>query len=320
MTSCNSIRVNRSQRGYVLLAILFALTLLIIGLAAAAPRVTTALRRQKEEDLIRRGNQYALAIRRFYKKFGRYPANIDQLENTNNIRFLRRKYLDPLTGKDDWKPIQYGQARPSLGFFGQKLVTIGGQSPAGAGIGGSSINGPSGGPLSNSAGASAPGGIGVGTSSTATSTSPFSTGPGTSPLSSGTGASSSPFSNGPATGTSPTGAPAGPAGTAGNPLSTDQLGQTTFGGGAIVGFSVPSQKESLKEYEGKNHYNEWQFVYDPTLDTTLRGGGVGGAGAIPGNTPGGVNPGLNFPGGNPMSPGNPTTPTGPGAAAPQNPQ
>jgi type II secretory pathway pseudopilin PulG len=309
MTSCNSIRRNRNQRGYVLLAILFALTLLVIGLAAAAPRVTTALRRQKEEDLIRRGNQYALAIRRFYKKFGRYPANIDQLENTNNIRFLRRKYLDPLTGKDDWKPIQYGQARPSLGFFGQKLVTIGGQSPAGAGIGGSSINGASGGPLSNSAGSGANALGGVGTNSTATSGSPFS---------SGTGASSSPFSNGPAAGTSPTGASAGPAGTAGNPLSTDQLGQTTFGGGAILGFSVPSQKESLKEYEGKDHYNEWQFVYDPTLDTTLRGGGIGGAGAIPGNTPG-VNPGLNLPGANPMSPGNPTTPTGPGTA-PQNPQ
>jgi hypothetical protein len=131
----------RQEKGYVLLAILFALTLLVIGLAAAAPRAATAIRRQKEDDLIRRGNQYALAIRRFYKKFGRYPANMDQLENTNNIRFLRRKYLDPLTGKDDWKPIQFGQARPSLGFFGQKVVTTGGQSPAGAGIGGCSVNG-----------------------------------------------------------------------------------------------------------------------------------------------------------------------------------
>jgi type II secretory pathway pseudopilin PulG len=319
----NSIR--RKQRGYVLLAILFGLTLLIIGLAAAAPRVTTAIKRQKEEELIRRGNQYALAIRRFYKKFGRYPANVDQLQNTNNIRFLRRKYSDPLTGKDDWTPIQFGQARPSLGFFGQKLVTTGGQSPAGPGIGTPSINGPSGGPLSNSAGpgAGTVGGIGVGTNSTSTNASPFSSGPGSSPLSGGTGTSSSPFSSGPGASNSPTGAPAGPAGTAGNPISTNQLSQTTFGGGAIVGFSVPSQKESLKEYEGKNHYNEWQFVYDPTVDASLRGGGIGGAGAIPGNTPAG-SPGLSLPGANPMSPGNPATmptqPTGPGGAAPQNPQ
>jgi type II secretory pathway pseudopilin PulG len=322
---------NRNQRGYVLLAILFALTLLIVGLAAAAPRVTTAIKRQKEEELIRRGNQYALAIRRFYKKFGRYPANVDQLQNTNDIRFLRRKYLDPLTGKDDWTPIQYGQARPSLGFFGQKLVTVGGQSPAGAGIGTSSINGPSGGPLSNSSGTSSAtvGGIGVGTNSSSTSNSPFSSGPGSSPLSGSTGTSSSPFSsatgsnspfsNGPGASNSPTGAPAGPAGTAGNPISTDQLSQTTFGGGAIVGFSVPSQKQSLKEYQGKDHYNEWQFVYDPTVDASLRGGGIGGAGAIPGNTPAG-SPGLNLPGANPMSPGNPTTPTGPSGTTPQSPQ
>lgn len=310
------------ERGYVLLAILFALTLLVIGLAAAAPRVATAIRRQKEEDLIRRGNQYALAIRRFYKKFGRYPANMDQLENTNNIRFLRRKYLDPLTGKDDWKPIQFGQARPSLGFFGQKLVTTGGQSPAGAGIGGSSINGPAGGVLSNGAN---PSGSPLG-SSTGASSSPFSSGTGSSPLGNSSGTGSSPFSSGPgATSSSATGAPAGPTGTAGNPISTDQLSQTTFGGGAIVGFSVPSQKESLKEYQGKNHYNEWQFVYDPTLDATLRGGGVGGAGGIPGNTPGGVNPGLNVPGANPISPGitpgtTPTQPIGPTGVTPQNPQ
>lgn len=312
----------RQEKGYVLLAILFALTLLVIGLAAAAPRAATAIRRQKEDDLIRRGNQYALAIRRFYKKFGRYPANMDQLENTNNIRFLRRKYLDPLTGKDDWKPIQFGQARPSLGFFGQKVVTTGGQSPAGAGLGGSSVNGPSGGVLSNSADQS---GSPLG-SSTGANNSPFSGSAGSSPLSNSSSSSNSPFSSGPgAMGSPATGAPAGPTGTAGNPISTNQLSNTTFGGGAIVGFSVPSQKESLKEYEGKNHYNEWQFVYDPTVDATLRGGGVGGAGSIPGNTPGGVNPGLNVPGANPMSPGmtpglTPTQPTGPTGATPQNPQ
>jgi type II secretory pathway pseudopilin PulG len=280
----------RLQSGYVLLAILFALTILIVGLAAAAPRVTTALRRTQEDELIRRGQQYALAIRRFYKKFGRYPSNLDQLENTNNIRFLRRRYFDPLTGKDDWAAIQFGQARPPVGFFGQKVVNTGGLSPSGPGLGPSTIGT----------------GLGSSSNSPAGATTAGSSSSGSSFGSSGTGLRSS------ATGAS-AGSPAGQAGSAGNPLSGNQLSGRTFGGGAIVGVSIPLQKESLKEFQQKNHYNEWQFVYDPTMDPTLRGGAsAGSATGIPGATginPGGMNPGgLNSGGINHGLPTNPTTP------------
>src|SRR5690242_5597419 len=204
------------QDGYVLLAILFALTLLVIALAAAAPRAAKAIQRQKEGELIRRGEQYALAIRRFYKKFGRYPSDLDQLENTNNIRFLRRKYLDPITGKDDWQPIQFGQARPPTGFFGEKITTTGGMSPSGPGLAPSTI------------------GTGMGTSSDNSSSISSST--------SATGQTPSGQSTSPGTSTSATGgSSSGPTGTAGNPLSTDQLTGKTFGGGAIVGVSIPSK-------------------------------------------------------------------------------
>jgi len=285
---------SRRERGYVLLAILFALTVLIVGLAVAAPRTTVALQRIKEEELMRRGQQYALGVRRFYKKFGRYPSNLDQLENTNNIRFLRRRYLDPLTGKDDWTPIQFGQARPAVGFFGQKITNTSGASPSGPGLGPSTI------------------GTGLGQSSPVTSGSSTAStnGPGSS-------------TTNPTGATTTAGAPgslSGPAGSASNPFSSDQLSGRSFGGGAIVGVSVPSQKESLKEFQQKNHYNEWQFVYDPTMDPTLRGGaGAGAATGIPGatgNLPGqgigGLTPGTtnnpstnNPPANNPMSPGMP---------------
>ena len=303
-------RSKRRQGGYVLLAILFALTVLIIGLAVAAPRAAAAVQRQKEGELIRRGEQYALAIRRFYKKFGRYPSNIDQLENTNNIRFLRRRYLDPLTGKDDWTPIQFGQARPSLGFFGQKVTSVGGGlSPSGPGLGPSSI------------------GTGLGGNSSNSSSSISSSNAGTSASSSDKSATASSASTGAAGTTGPTGA-SGATGTAGNPITSSQLGGTTFGGGAIVGVSVPSQKESLKEFQQKNHYNEWQFVYDPTMDPTLRGLPGGGAGAgIPSGAGIGLNPNTGI-GLNPTSPGtttNPTSPNGPGptttpTTTPSNPQ
>src|SRR5215469_14203998 len=185
------------QSGYVLLGILFALTLLIIGLAIAAPKAATAVQRTKEDELIRRGEQYAVAIRRFYKKFGRYPSNLDQLENTNNIRFLRRRYLDPLTGKDDWAPIQFGQARPAVGFFGQKIINTGGQSPSGPGLGPSTIGTGLGG---NAASSSDSGGSAGGSNSTSsTNTGTAGTGP------------SRPNA----------GSPFGPSGSAGNPLSSN---------------------------------------------------------------------------------------------------
>ena len=79
--------------------------------------------------------QYRRAIQLYYRKFHAYPPNVDALVKTNNIRFLRKKYIDPITGKDDWKPIMFGQnkAPTAMGFFGQPLAgtTIAGIGPSG---------------------------------------------------------------------------------------------------------------------------------------------------------------------------------------------
>ena len=37
-----------------------------------------------------------------------YPSTIEQLENTNRMRFLRHRYKDPFTGKDDWRMLHAG--------------------------------------------------------------------------------------------------------------------------------------------------------------------------------------------------------------------
>jgi type II secretory pathway pseudopilin PulG len=299
MVSRPALRKRRQEEGYVILAILFALTLLVIALAIAAPRVTTAVRRTQEAELIHRGEQYALAIRRFYKKFGRYPSSVDQLDNTNNIRFLRRHYLDPLTGKDDWTLIQYGQARPALGFFGQKVTNVGGVSPSGPGLSPSTIGTGSSNSTSSTFGTS---------SSSSVFSSPNSGGSNSTSLNFGSSNSSNSSASGTgASGTS--GSTTGPTGTAGNPISGDQLSGKTFGGGAVVGVSVPSQKQSLKEFEQQDHYNAWQFVYDPTMDPTLRGGlGTGAATGVPGVTGTGINSNL----GGGLTTTSPGTSTNPG--------
>jgi type II secretory pathway pseudopilin PulG len=59
----------------------------------------------------------------------------------------------------------------------------------------------------------------------------------------------------------------------------------TFGGGPIVGVAPLYKQKSLIVYNGKDHYNEWEFVYDPRMEQQLvgvAGGAVGGTLGAPG--------------------------------------
>src|SRR5205823_8671793 len=111
------------------LAILLMLALLVIAAAAVAPEIAMQIRREREEEMIHRGTQYARAIQHFYKKFSRYPTRIEDLENTNNMRFLRRRYKDPLTGKD-FRLLHFGEVK----MFAQGVAGL--AAPGGAMMGG----------------------------------------------------------------------------------------------------------------------------------------------------------------------------------------
>src|SRR5262252_10816608 len=74
------------------------------------PRAAFETVRDKEQMLIDRGNQYKRAIEVYYAVNKRYPAKLEDLENTNDKRFLRRRYIDPLTGKDEWRLIHVNAA------------------------------------------------------------------------------------------------------------------------------------------------------------------------------------------------------------------
>src|SRR5215470_12523323 len=128
-------RSPQSESGYILLAVLFMVVLILIGLAVAAPRIAADIQRDREDDLLHRGLQYKRAIKLYNKKFGGYPSSIDQLENTNKIRFLRKRYVDPMTGKDDWKIIHLGEAHVKpVGLFGQPIQGAGIPGAPGTGI------------------------------------------------------------------------------------------------------------------------------------------------------------------------------------------
>lgn len=86
-----------------MIVLLFA-AILAITLYQAVPRAVFEARRAKEQLLIDRGHQYVRAIQLYYRKFRpQYPPSIKALEDTNHMRFLRHRFKDPFTGKDDWR-------------------------------------------------------------------------------------------------------------------------------------------------------------------------------------------------------------------------
>ena len=196
--------ITNSQCGYALLAVLLLLALILLATMAAAPRVAQEIRRDREEELIHRGTQYARAIKRYYKKFGHYPASVSQLEDTNHLRFLRRRFKDPLTASGEWRLIHVGEAKVFPKGFGP---------PSGQ-----------------------PGGLGGAAA------------PGSAPT-------------GPSAATPPVGTPAAA-------MTTPATGPT-FGGGPIVGVASTNTQQSIKVLNDKDHYNDWEFVYDPRLEAQV---------------------------------------------------
>src|SRR6202140_3821092 len=99
----------RGQDGYALLTLLLVMALMMIFAGAIVPSITFDIKRDREEEMIHRGVQYSRAIRAYYKKFGRYPTKLEDLESTNNQRFLRKRYKDPINKNQDFRLLHFGE-------------------------------------------------------------------------------------------------------------------------------------------------------------------------------------------------------------------
>ncbi len=114
--------------------------LLVFAMAAAAaiflymqlPRVAFEAQRDREELLLQRGREYRRAVELYVRKNNRYPDKIEDLERQQDARFLRRRYKDPLTGKDDWRIIRINAAGELENSLVQKKRPVGGQLTASA--------------------------------------------------------------------------------------------------------------------------------------------------------------------------------------------
>ena len=281
------VSLHRRERegGYLLLAVLLLMAFMIIAASIEAPQMVQQMKRDREEEMIHRGTEYARAIKKYYKKFGRYPANLEQLDNTNQIRFLRKRYKDPLTKDGKWKILNYGDIQTLL-----SANTPGTPAAALAAQGQSAFGQPSAATSVSTTGfgsgqsALSPANV-VSTSSTGfDSSSPVSPQQQTGFAGNNAGGfagnspqgnaqqQNSPFANtfslgsSAATNTNQPGSAGlnqpGSTGSGSNPAG----GTQTFGGGAIVGVASVDKDPTIRIYNKKKTYNEWVFIYNPMMD------------------------------------------------------
>jgi type II secretory pathway pseudopilin PulG len=166
-------------------ALLVAMAVMAILMGAALPVWRHEAQREKEAELVFRGEQYVRALRLYQSRTQTLPNSVDLLVNGH---FLRKKYKDPVTGQDF------------------ELIGSGG------------VQG------------------------------------------------------------QPAGGPAGAVGgRAGQPQQSQPQQSSSFGGtisGGILGVRSKSKEESIRLYQGRNHYNEWTFIY--VQQNPGRGGPQGG--------------------------------------------
>jgi len=92
-----------------MVALLVAISVMAILMTAAMPAWHTMAQREKEAELVFRGEQIARAIGLYQRRFANAPApSVDFLVEQ---RFLRKKYKDPIAN-DDFQVLTAGQNQP----------------------------------------------------------------------------------------------------------------------------------------------------------------------------------------------------------------
>src|SRR5262245_32125427 len=134
------------ELGYAMAALLVAMSVAAVLMTVAMPTWKQMARREKEEELIFRGQQYVRALRLYGQKFANAnPPGIDVLVEQ---RFLRKKFKDPITN-DDFQPILAGQAIPGSSLVPGQSGSRGGQSGSRGGGPAAPQRGPSAPPITS---------------------------------------------------------------------------------------------------------------------------------------------------------------------------
>ena len=141
----------RAQRGYALLIVMFSVALLAASAMTVLPNILTNGRREREQEMIWRGKQYARAVRLYNTKLGHFPTSLDDLTKpkTGSLHFMRQAYKDPMNKEDGtWRLIYVGPSGQLIGSLKPPdpltaQGAAGGLGTSAAAVAGASGQGPS---------------------------------------------------------------------------------------------------------------------------------------------------------------------------------
>ena len=224
-----------ARAGFTMLMVMFTVATMLIVAAAVTPSVLTEGRREKEAEMVWRGQQYVRAIGMYYKKFGKYPTKVEDLtRQTNGVRFLRQAYTDPMNKEDgSWRFIYVGPNGQLIGSLHSTSLLQNALTQPGVGV----LSG-LGGALQPLGGAPGPGGL---------SQPGVTNGIGNGPQTANQGAGTNSLEAQP------------------QPLEGAVLG------GNIIGVGSKVKKPSFKVFQGGDTYEQWEFIWNPTGVVALPG-------------------------------------------------
>ena len=94
----------------------FMAALMIIASVTVQLSWLTEGKRDKEAEMIWRGEQYKRGVRLYYHKLGKFPQSMDDLVKGNaSLHFMRKAYKDPTSSDGNWRMIYVTPAGQLVG-------------------------------------------------------------------------------------------------------------------------------------------------------------------------------------------------------------
>ena len=114
------------QHGSVFMGMLVTVAVVAVMLMEVGTLWSSVLQRERELELLARGNEIRRAIGLYYGAGNTYPKSLEDLvldrRQPTTRRYLRKAYDDPLTGTADWGVVE-GPGETIMGVFSKARGT-----------------------------------------------------------------------------------------------------------------------------------------------------------------------------------------------------